>query len=89
MGSNRNYAEITRQRGVVPAVISVSNSGETVHAHVDREVMSRLAVILHGQGDEIWFGLGDLRDALDRVLLKSAQPPSVSNRRSIPEGPHA
>lgn len=82
-----NIRKRTIEQGIRPAVVTVSDSGETAHIHIDRAVASRLAVLLDAQdrpGITLRDGLLNLRDELDGALTATAQPAALSNRRLVP-----
>lgn len=76
----------------MPSIVTVSNSGETVHIRTRRDTASRLAILMDGvrcrtSNGRLSPDLQDLLDSLDHQLTSSAQPASVSNAPLTPYFP--
>lgn len=62
--------------------VQVSDTGRTVHIHVDRQTAGELAVLLN-KGRQLTARVSALMGEMDRKLTESAVPPQSNGGDSI------
>lgn len=60
--------------------VQISDTGRTVHIHIDRQTAGELAVLLN-KGRQLTARVSALMGEMDRKLTESAMPPPQSNGR--------